>query len=285
MKLGKRPSITVLLPHSFALDVPSLREATAKIGFVGRVLATFRVKELILYPDKPNNPDVRNARLIKTILDYLVTAPYLRKRIYPLQPSLRYVGILPPLNIPTHPEIDAIKAEGVHYRQALVTASGETSILETGLGRPIKIRRRLPKNAIVTLKVHVGQNRIRYSIVPKKSDEIYTGFKTVVADSLQEVLKRYDFKIATSRLGQPIDKVFNQLADMLARSQKACVAFGAADRGLKEIAEDLGIDYVTAFTMAVNFAPGQAVRTIRTEEALAYTLSILNLITTASAIT
>ncbi|MDW7978648.1 MAG: putative RNA uridine N3 methyltransferase, partial [Candidatus Caldarchaeum sp.] len=59
---------------------------------------------------------------------------------------------------------------------------------------------------------------------------------------------------------------------------RTCVAFGAFDRGLKQIAEELQLDYSKLFDITVNTAPRQAVKTIRTEEALAYTLAILNLI-------
>ncbi|MEM4411167.1 MAG: putative RNA uridine N3 methyltransferase [Candidatus Caldarchaeum sp.] len=278
MQLGGKSSITVMLPHSFASDIPSLREATVRIGFVGRVLATFRVEELLLYPDKPGSPDIRNARLVKEILDYLTTAPYLRKKLYPLKQSLRYAGLLPPLNIHTHPDADAVKEEGVHYRQALVTASGETSTVEAGLGRPLKIHKKLPKNSIVNLKISIKAGRIKYKLFPKKSSEVYTGFRTRIANSLAEELKRYGARIATSRLGMPVTEALQRLAELMKSSDKVCVVFGASDRGLREIAEDLGLEYDQLFSITVNFAPNQAVKTIRTEEALAYTLAILNTI-------
>lgn len=267
----------MLLPQSFASDVPSYREATVKIGFVGRVLATFKVDEVILYPDKPGSPDIRNARLVKELLDYLVTAPYLRSKIYPLKPSLRYAGLLPPLNIPTHPESQAVKTEGTHYRQALVAASGETSTLEAGLGKPIKIKKKLPKNAIVNLKVKVEENRLKIRLLPRGSKEVYTGFRTKIASSLEEAVKPFGFRLATSRLGEPVTKVYPVLAERMLAAEKTCVVFGSADKGLKQIAEDLNLDYGRLFDLTVNFAPGQAVKTIRTEEALAYTLAIINL--------
>ena len=270
-------TFAVFLPHSFTAEVPSFREATMKIGFVGRVLATFRVDELVLYPDEPGAPRLRNAQLIKELLDYLVTAPYLRSKIYPLKPSLRYAGLLPPLNIPTHPEADALKKEGTHYRQALVTASGQTSLLEAGLGKPLKISRKLPKNTIVTLRVKVKEGRIKYAVVGKKSGETYTGFRTRVVKSIEEALKPYSFRLATSRLGEPINKVYTLVAQQLRESSKTCIVLGAADKGLHEIAQAHGLDYSSLFTLTVNTAPNQGVKTIRTEEALAYTLAILNL--------
>ncbi|MCS7137120.1 MAG: hypothetical protein NZ941_01980, partial [Candidatus Caldarchaeum sp.] len=252
----------MLLPYSFASDVPSLREATVKAGFVGRVVATFRVDEVILYPDRREKPDVRNARWLKDVLDYLSTAPYLRMLKYPLKPGLRYAGLLPPLNIPSHPEPDAVKTEGTHYRQALVIASGETSTLEAGLRKPLKIKRKLPKNAVVSLKIKVKGRRLKYSLVPRSS-QVYTGYRVRIADSLENALKPFSFRIATSRLGEPVENVLDKLRERMAAGGRTCVAFGAFDRGLKQIAEELQLDYSKLFDITVNTAPRQAVKTIR----------------------
>lgn len=272
--------LTVMLPQSFASEAPSLREATFKVGLVGRVLATFRVNELLLYPDKPGSPDVRNARLVKELLDYLVTAPYLRKKLYPLKNSLRYAGLLPPLNIPTHPDAEAAKTDGVHYRQALVIASGQTTLVEAGLSKPLKIKKNIPRNTIINLKVVVKEGRIKYKLLHKKSGEVYTGFRTRIVNSLADELKKYGAKIATSRTGEPVDKVFKEVEKLVAAHEKVCVVFGSAEKGLKQITADLGLNYDELFDVTVNVAPGQGVKTIRTEEALAYTLPIINIIQT-----
>ncbi|MEM4183952.1 MAG: putative RNA uridine N3 methyltransferase [Candidatus Caldarchaeum sp.] len=270
--------LTVFMPHSFTTDVPSMREATLRIGQVGRMLATFRVNELVLYPDKPGNPDVKNARFVKEILDYLVTAPYLRKKLYPIKHSLRYAGLLPPLNIPTHPEADAVKTMATHYRQALVTASGPTSILDAGLGKPLKIKKQLPKNSLVTLKIQVKQNRIKYKLVSRKTSEVYTGFKVRIVNNFAEELKHYSLKVATSRLGKFIHEIYPQLKQMMASAETTCIVFGSTEKGLKQIAEDLGLNYDELFDITVNVVPNQAVKTIRTEEALAYTLALIRFI-------
>jgi predicted SPOUT superfamily RNA methylase MTH1 len=271
------PRLTVLLPQSFASDVPGLREATSRIGFVGRVLATFRADTLLLYPDSREKTHLRNAGFIREVLEYLVTAPYLRKQLYPLKPSLRYAGLLPPLNIPTHPEAEAAKTEGTHYRQALVLSSGETSLLEAGLGRPLRIRGRLPKNSLVVLKVKVAGKHVKYKVVSKRSREVYNGFRTRIVNSLDEALKQFDYRVATSRLGKPINQAIDKLSQSLKSAKEVCVVFGSADRGLHRIVEDLGLDYNSLFDITVNTVPEQGVKTIRTEEALAYTLAVLNL--------
>ncbi|MCS7134174.1 MAG: hypothetical protein NZ921_05210, partial [Candidatus Caldarchaeum sp.] len=133
-------------------------------------------------------------------------------------------------------------------------------------------------NTIVTLKVTVREGRIKYRIVPRKTEEVYAGYRVRIVDSLAEELSRYPVRIATSRLGQPVGEVLHELKNLLTSSGKACIVFGSAEKGLKQIAEDLGLSYDSLYTITVNFAPHQAVKTIRTEEALGYTLAIINLI-------
>ena len=40
--------------------------------------------------------------LIRRVLEYLETPQYLRRRLFPLDESLKYAGLLPPLRIPSH---------------------------------------------------------------------------------------------------------------------------------------------------------------------------------------
>ncbi|MEM4417393.1 MAG: putative RNA uridine N3 methyltransferase [Nitrososphaerota archaeon] len=266
----------VLIPYSYAYDAPSLREATHRIGFLGRVLAAFRIERLILYRDREGGVYRRNALLVKELLDYLCTAPYLRKRLYSLRPSLRYAGLLPPLNIPTHPDVEDIRVEGIHYRQALVVSSGDTSLLDAGLRREVRLGRRLGRGSRVVLRVEVGGGGRRFKLVPSSSLEVYDGFRTSLAEGLEEALRGYDVKIATSRYGEDAAAELPSLRH-LARSGRVCIAFGAYDRGLEEIVGGSGRRLEELFTKVLNTVPGQGVRTVRTEEALAYTLAIWNL--------
>ncbi len=269
--------IHILIPYSYAYDTPSLREATARIGFLGRVLATFRVERLILYRDKEGEEYRRHARLVKEILDYLCTAPYLRKRLFRLKPSLRYAGLLPPLNIPTHPEVDDIRRVGTHYRQALVIAAGHTSVLDAGLRREIRIPRRLARGSRVILRAEVAEAGHRFKPVSGASGEVYDGFNTAIMGDLKEILKDYPLSIATSRKGENIVDILPKLVTDMKNVPRTCIAFGAADRGLHEIVEEMGGSMEKLFHIIVNTVPGQGVRTVRTEEALSYTLAIINI--------
>ena len=269
--------LDVLLPMSIAAEAPHLREKTLRVGWIGRILATFRVDTVILYPDS-TNPDIKNATLVKELLNYLVTAPYLRKRLYPLKRGLRYAGLLPPLNIPTHPEKGAIRKEGTHYREALVIAGGETSTLEAGLRKPVKLGRRLKKGSRPILKIRVSAGgRVKIRALPRERCEVYPGYRAVIVEQpLREIVGKYGLKIATSRLGRPFPEEASRISALASSSESICVAFGSADKGLHEIAAEQGFKLDEAFDAVLNFAPQQAVKTIRTEEALAYTLAQLN---------
>ncbi|MEM2987022.1 MAG: putative RNA uridine N3 methyltransferase, partial [Nitrososphaerota archaeon] len=43
--------ISILLPASFTIETPHLREKTFRIGFIARALATYRIGTIIFYPE------------------------------------------------------------------------------------------------------------------------------------------------------------------------------------------------------------------------------------------
>ena len=68
------------------------------------------------------------------------------------------------------------------------------------------------------------------------------------------------------------------LGEACGRAESICIAFGASREGLYEIGERQGFRVDEVFDYVLNVMPLQGVRTIRTEEAVAYALSILNLV-------
>jgi len=270
--------IDVLIPSSFSYESHHPIEKIVRIGSIARCLAASRVDTLIIYHEELDSPQIENAEYIKLVMDYLNTAPYLRKKIYPLTSRLKYAGVLPPLNIPTHPEREDLNVE--HYREGLVISSNKKSIIYAGLKKMLKTDRKFKKGARVIVRIMPSQDKMRFKVYSKKKAKIYSGFRTaVLSQRLDEIVKDYDVKIATSRLGVDIRSVWRELEEKIKNADKICIAFGSAKKGLREIAELHKIDYEKTFDYIINTFPNQAVRTIRTEEAIAYTLSILNLIT------
>ena len=62
------------------------------------------------------------------------------------------------------------------------------------------------------------------------------------------------------------------------RSERVLVAFGAPTQGLYEIAEREGVKLDDLADYVINSIPNQATETVRTEEALYATLSLLNVL-------
>ncbi|MDW8021888.1 MAG: RNA methyltransferase [Nitrososphaerota archaeon] len=273
----RRVRVEVLIPSSFSREAHGPREKMIVLGMLARSLAAARVEALILYHEDPVRPDESNARMIKLVMDYLNTAPYLRKRLFGLRPELRFAGLLPPLNIPTHPEKPSL--DYPHYREGLVVSSGSRSAVEAGLGEPVRVRRRLSPGSRVLVRVVPREGgRPEFRVRSRRSCEVYAGFKTsIVDDPLSDVVEAYDVKIATSRRGVDVRGHLAELRERCSGAKRICVAFGAAREGLYEIAERQGFRLEDVFDYVLNVMPIQGVRTIRTEEAVAYALSILNL--------
>ena len=275
--------IAIAIPASVISDTPHLREKTAKIGYIGRAAAIFRVNEIIVYPDNPKVNQKRDIDFITLLLSYLETPQYLRKRLFQLQPELQYAGILPPLRTPHHPSHGRIRDLKVgEYREGIVQSQvKEGVLLDIGVEQPALLRvRDLPINSRVTAQlVQISERRIEAQMIDREDVPDYWGYKvTVEPRSLKAVLcdDRFDLKIATSKFAPTIQETAKKLSSKWERSERILVAFGPPARGLHEIAKDEGLDLNASVDFVVNTLPSQGTETVRTEEALIATLAILN---------
>jgi len=281
--LKRQNGFSIAIPASFVSDVPHLREKTFRIGLVGRAAAIFRVDEIIVYPDQPKTDQRRDSNLVAVILSYMETPQYLRKRLFKIRPELQYAGALPPLRTPHHPTADKIEnlAVGEYREGATVARVREGTLVDIGVEQPLIMEeRKLPLNKRVTVKVaKLGK---KPSAVLAKPEEIrqYWGYKVTVVDvPLGQLTKtrRFDLIIATSRRGTPLSTVADELRGRWRASRNKLVAFGAPTQGLYEIAAQEKLKLETIADFIVNTIPNQGTETVRTEEALCVTLSILNL--------
>lgn len=99
--IRRKRQLHIAIPASFVADIPQYRDKTAAVGLISRAAAIFRVDGVIVYNDPNGTED--DASFIQLILRYMNTPQYLRKKLFPLSPSLRYAGILHPLRTPNHP--------------------------------------------------------------------------------------------------------------------------------------------------------------------------------------
>ena len=276
--------LSIAIPASLVSDVPHLREKTTKIGLGGRAAAIFCVNEIIVFPDLPDTDQRRDANLIATILSYMETPQYLRKRLFKIKPELRYAGILPPLRTPHHPLANRTKDLTVgEYREGAILSLSETgSLVDIGVERPIMIpNAEIPLNTRVTVRVTKLGKHPRAALANRDEIKAYWGYHVTVSDvPFGQLVKSrsFDLVIATSRHGTPLMKVADELTKRWKESRNILVAFGAPTQGLYDIVarENLKLNEVAHFT--VNTIPNQGTETVRTEEALNTSLAILNLI-------
>ena len=276
---SRKTRVTIAIPSSILSTEPTLEYKTLKVGVVGRYAAIFRVDTVAVYVDGPGA--WKDAELIKRLLEYMVVAPYLRKRVYPKGLlELSYVGILPPLQIPTHGVGGPREGE---IRQAyIISRRGKRAIVDAGLGGEVEVdvdRLACRRGDIVHVRI-ASLDPPRLEIV--REPDVYTGYNVELFKSFKSLVRRYkssSLMIATSRKGRVVDmELLKEVGEKSREKNSILVAFGAPDRGLFEIGEIEGVRIEDEFDYVLNTIPMQGTRTVRTEEALAATLSLLNLV-------
>jgi len=90
------------IPDSFLYGINSEIDRTFKVFQLARALSIFRVEKLFIFHDKIINPNKYEVDFLITLLEYLDTPQYLRKKIYPKIDILKYAGKLHPLRSPHH---------------------------------------------------------------------------------------------------------------------------------------------------------------------------------------
>jgi len=280
----RRCELSIAIPASLVSDAPNLREKTFKVGLIGRAAAIFCVDEIIVFPDLPDRDQKRDVGLVSTILSYIETPQYLRKRLFKIRPELRYAGALPPLRTPHHPLSDRTEnlKVGEHREGVVASIVKGGSLVDIGVERPLLIpNKRLTINNRVTVRVTELRKHPEAVLASHSDIQTYWGYLVTVSDvSLGRLLKdqSFDLVIATSRYGSPLAEVMDELANRWKSSHRTLVAFGAPTQGLYEIAkrERLNLDEIAHFV--INTIPGQGTETVRTEEALYASLAALNLL-------
>jgi predicted SPOUT superfamily RNA methylase MTH1 len=279
---GKR--LCIAIPSSVVSDTPHLREKTSKVGLIGRAAAIFRVDEIIVYLDNPHMDQKADTDFVTTLLAYMETPQYLRKRLFKLEPKLQYAGILPPLRTPHHPLNRRIKdLKAGEYREGVtVSKTREGTMVDIGVEQPVMLRK---AGIAIGKRVTVWVLRTGMGIEVELADRYevpeYWGYAvTSEKGSFGRMVKNrhFDLTIATSKYGRPISDLAGRITEKWASASEVLVAFGAPSRGLNEItaSENLRLDDIVDFV--VNTIQMQGTATVRTEEAVIASLAALNII-------
>ena len=240
----RRKELNVILFTSIFYTDRSLTEITLKTSFIVRTLSIFRVSSLYFIDDL-KDPKIKRA--VIDIINYALLPPYLKKKI-PLKPTLKKVGLLNPINIPSH----MVEKEAIE---------GEYRVGENGnFGLKSKISTRA--NSILI----INSNPLK--VKPYDFFPYYNGFKTKFIELDQ--ISSFDNIIIGSRSGKNPFEEISKIKELYEK-HGITLLIGPPQGGvLKNI--NVGKEYV------YNFVPNQGVRDVRAEEALLISLSILNYI-------
>jgi len=280
-KLAKK-KLAVAIPASVISDTPHLREKTSKVGLIGRAAAIFRVSEIIVYPDNPKIKQSGEVDLIATLLAYMETPQYLRKRLFKLEPRLQYAGILPPLRTPHHPLNRKTRNLKVgEYREgAVLSKTREGTLVDIGVERPaLMLEKQSAAGTRLTVRIAKVGEEVEVQTADRDEIPDYWGYTvTVERHSLKKLIenRKFDLTIATSRKGAKFTEIAEELAGKWKTVASVLIGFGAPTRGLYEIARDEGTNLNDLVDFVVNTIPAQGTETVRTEEALLASLAILN---------
>jgi len=264
----RNPPFYIIIASSILTVEETLLLKTLKAGDVGRLAAVFRVDRIIVYRDEDS--DKRDYRLLRLLLRYMATPPYLRRRIFPIMPELRYAGLLPPLRTPLH-DIPREPEPGVYVAGLVESCRGRRCRVYLGrYGTGVAEGGRLRPGGVYTFRVvEVAPLRLEYVADP----DFYTGYSVEGWPVLRQGLAWARGKgwtiVGTSRRGSCFSS--DTLRRILeARRGPVAFVFGGP-RG--DVVREAGEGY---YDIVVNTIPHQGTRTVRTEEALAATLALFN---------
>jgi predicted SPOUT superfamily RNA methylase MTH1 len=219
----------------------------------------------------------RDADLLTKLLRFMDTPQYLRKRIFPKSPSLKYAGILPPLRTKSHPLEQTITQlhEGV-VRWGVQIRSGKVDI---GLERSIDYPQNISERDPTLFRVTKISPKIVLQIIDREDVEEYWGFSVERVQELGLLLEEEEesTRIAFSRKAPHFDRLEADLKSTIAGTQSVLAVFGGPGHGILEVFEEEREAIKSKIDFWVNTIPNQGTETVRLDEALLVSLGVLNI--------
>lgn len=270
-------SFQVAFPDTALVDCSDLRQKTTKVGAIARALAIFRVDTAIIYETGLlRSRSKRDSDLIVRLLEFMDTPQYLRKRVFPMTPNLKFVGILPPLRTRSHPlESDAANLEIGAIRWGVQVRFGKIDI---GIGQLVDYPESVSERDPTLFRVTQTTPKIRLESITREDVDEYWGYEVQRVSSLVDTLKmsKNMTRIILSRHAPPFDRLENEIESTVANTKSVLVVFGGPHRGVRELLPDQK-DLIKEHTdFLVNIIPDQGTETVRLEEALIAGLALLN---------
>ena len=269
-----KDELSVFIPNSFLSESKDLKIRTYKVGILGRALAIFQADNVVIYNDDnvKNEDGEMDGEFIAEILNYMNTPQYLRKKAFPIRSELKHVGILPPLRTPHHPVNN--QPDVGDYRQGFtVKRNKKGTYVDIGMEKLAFCKEQLSVKRIFDFKItKIAKKEV--IVTPDKPDDIYWGYNVISSTkSLKNSLKliKPNLVVETTRYGDYINSIFDELKPKLDESKSIAILFGGPYSSIQEDVSNPNWDL-----FKINTLPGQGTETVRSEEAVVATLSLFN---------
>ena len=262
----------IAIPDSSLTDEKTLENKTRKIATIARASGIFKVNEIIIYKDGKENE--QDSKLLLTILRYLATPQYFRRKMFQKSNLLKFAGVLPPLKTPnqTTPS-DSNEIKIGDYREGLILGVKGKKFIDVGIKELIHYtgKQNIGKKIIVTIKS--TQPNFTVKEVSKEEIPYYWCYNVRQSGNLFNVLTNWNgIKILTSRKAKNLNQ--STVEEIKKSNDTVLIVFGSTKKGIHDI---LGNKISSLMNAKIaNFFPNQGTETIRLEEAILGCLAILN---------
>jgi len=267
-------NLSIAIPDSSLLDESTILHKTKKISIIARSCAIFKINQIFIYQDGKQNKN--DSALLSTSLKYLETPQYFRKDIFPKTQLLKYAGVLQPLNISSHLTTSNQKMIKIgDIRDALIINYKGKKFLDIGINKHIQYFGKMKSGTRIAIQIKTTQPELTVKEISKEDIKDYWGYRVKERGNLLSILLTWKGKIIlTSKKG----KNFTRLDEkkITDPDEPILVVFGTTNKGVYDI---LGSDIKKIQNANVfNFFPNQGTQTVRLEEAILGTLSIINIL-------
>ncbi|KAL8351320.1 hypothetical protein RB598_006215 [Gaeumannomyces tritici] len=296
-------TVSIAVPSSIITEASRDEQRIGAPSRIARALAVFGMDEIVVFDDSPTDSrppavdtdaytgDVDPCHYIWHLLTYLECPPFMRKTLFPLHPNLKLQGLLPNLDMPSHPHRD----EWLPYMEAMTLPGkpdgGNGTLVDIGMRKPITISESIPPKTRLTLHFPNQSYEGAQAVDPTapRTDAGYAwGFNVRRCASLSDVLTEcpyeggYDLSIGTSERGENSASVF-PYSSAPPDFKHLLIVFGGP-RGLEyavmndpQLSEiGIGAGRVReVFDHWINVLPDQGSRAIKTDEAVYIALTEL----------
>ena len=267
-------NLSIAIPDSTLLDESTILFKTKKISMIARTCAIFKINQIFIYQDEKGNEN--DLALLSTSLKYLETPQYFRKKLFPKSNLLKYAGVLQPLNISSHLTTSNQKMIKIgDTRDALIINYKGKKFLDIGINKHIQYFGKMKSGTRIAVQIKTTQPELTIKEISREDIKDYWGYDVKERSNLLSLLSTWKGKIIlTSKKGKNF--TVTEAKKMSESNEPLLIVFGTTNKGVYDI---LGTDIKKIQNSKIfNFFPKQGTQTVRLEEAILGTLSIINIL-------